>query len=71
MKRIINPSKTRIESAQAVLFEEARAIQVMAHEMVENTTLGKNFIKALHLIEKAQKTGKVIVSGMGKSAHIG
>ncbi|MBN2675893.1 MAG: SIS domain-containing protein, partial [Alphaproteobacteria bacterium] len=29
------------------------------------------FIKALHLIEKAQKTGKVIVSGMGKSAHIG
>ncbi|MBN1783880.1 MAG: SIS domain-containing protein [Alphaproteobacteria bacterium] len=68
---MLNRSKIRLESAQAVLMEEARAIQIMANEMVEDKPLGKNFIKALHLIEKVQKTGKVIVSGMGKSAHIG
>ncbi len=71
MKPTLNRSKFRLESAQAVLFEEARSIQVMGSELNGKTLLGKNFIKALHLIEKAQKTGKVIVSGMGKSAHIG
>ncbi len=71
MKPTLNRSKARLDSAKAVLLEEARAIQVMSNELSENAELGKNFIKALHLIEKAQKTGKVIISGMGKSAHVG
>ncbi|MHA1540966.1 MAG: SIS domain-containing protein [Alphaproteobacteria bacterium] len=71
MKPTLNRSKARLESAQAVLLEEARAIKVMANELSEKTLLGKNFIKALHLIEKTQKTGKTIVSGMGKCAHVG
>ena len=69
--KALNHSKMRLEAAQAVLLEEARAIQVMARALEEDKIFGKSFIKALHLIEKAQKTGKVIVSGMGKSAHVG
>lgn len=70
MNTLLNRSKIRIESARAVLLEESRAIRVLADEMRENTPLGKNFVRALHLIEQTQKKGKVIVSGMGKSAHI-
>lgn len=51
-----------IECARRVLGEEAHALTLLAD------TVGDEFVKALDLIEAA--TGRVIVTGMGKSGHI-
>ncbi len=56
-------NKSPIELAKSVLLIEADAVAALAHK------LDDNFIKAVDLI--LQCKGRVVVSGMGKSGHIG
>ena len=49
--------------AREVFTKEAAALTSLAKN------LGENFIQAINLLEKS--TGKIIVTGMGKSGHIG
>ena len=52
-----------IDSASRVLIQESEAIKRMSKE------LGQTFISAIENFEKIN--GRIIVSGMGKSGHIG
>tara|TARA_Y100001934_G_scaffold279564_1_gene383741 strand:- start:3348 stop:4409 length:1062 start_codon:yes stop_codon:yes gene_type:complete len=52
-----------IDSASRVLIQESEAIKRMSKE------LGQTFISAIEIFEKIN--GRIIVSGMGKSGHIG
>jgi arabinose-5-phosphate isomerase len=56
-------TKTPIELAKTVLLIEANAVEALAQK------LDANFTKAVDLILQCQ--GRVVVSGMGKSGHIG
>jgi arabinose-5-phosphate isomerase len=56
-------NKTPIELAKSVLLIEANAVEALAQK------LDDNFTKAVDLILQCQ--GRVVVSGMGKSGHIG
>lgn len=56
-------SATLIKSAKHVLKTEGQALQALAD------TLDDNFVRAVHLLVACK--GRVIVSGMGKSGHIG
>jgi arabinose-5-phosphate isomerase len=51
-----------LKDARTVLSQESHALLLLAD------TLGETFIKAIHLID--QCTGRLIVTGMGKSGHI-
>jgi len=62
MNKIISVKPHALELAREVLNIEASAVQALA------TRLDDNFLRALDLILKC--TGRVIVSGMGKSGHI-
>jgi arabinose-5-phosphate isomerase len=55
--------KTPVELAKSVLLIEANAVEALAKR------LDDNFTKAVGLILQCQ--GRVVVSGMGKSGHIG
>ena len=55
--------KTPIELAKSVLLIEANAVEALAKR------LDTNFTKAVALILQCQ--GRIVVSGMGKSGHIG
>lgn len=55
--------KNALEEAQRVLRDEAQALNTLSDE------LGAPFVDALNVITQAQ--GRVIVTGMGKSGHIG
>jgi len=55
--------KVALESAKRVLHTEASALQMLAD------TLDGSFHQALDMISAAE--GRVIVTGMGKSGHIG
>jgi len=55
--------KTPVELAKSVLLIEANAVEALAKR------LDDNFTKAVALILQCQ--GRVVVSGMGKSGHIG
>ncbi len=70
LEKQLNHSLNRIKSAQAVLFQESHAIKLMADQLNEKE-FSKNFIKTLHLLEEVQKKGKLIVTGVGKSGHVG
>ncbi|KXW56026.1 KpsF/GutQ family sugar-phosphate isomerase [Ferrovum sp. PN-J185] len=52
-----------LEQAQSVLLMEAEAIQALG------SRLNKDFVAAHHLLINCQ--GRVVISGMGKSGHIG
>lgn len=52
-----------LKTARQVVTDEARALDVLAD------SLDEHFAEAVHLILKA--TGRIIVSGIGKSGHIG
>src|SRR5690606_31486585 len=52
-----------LQSARDVLHKEAEALNRMAEQ------LDGNFVKAVEVL--AQSRGRVIISGMGKSGHIG
>ncbi len=67
----LDRSKMRLESAKAVLYQEAHALRKMADALTENKNFGAAFIKTLHLFEATAKKGRVIVVGMGKSGHVG
>jgi arabinose-5-phosphate isomerase len=54
--------ETDVESARAVLLAEAAGLGALA------ATLGAEFIRAVSLM--AATTGRVVVSGMGKSGHV-
>ena len=56
-------NKTPIELAKSVLLIEANAVEALAHK------LDSNFTQSVTLILQCQ--GRVVVSGMGKSGHIG
>jgi arabinose-5-phosphate isomerase len=56
-------NKSPIELAKSVLLIEADAVAALAHK------LDDNFTKAVAIILQCQ--GRVVVSGMGKSGHIG
>ena len=56
-------NQTPIELAKSVLLIEANAVEALAQK------LDANFTKAVELILQCQ--GRVVVSGMGKSGHIG
>ena len=58
-----NAKQTPIELAKSVLSIEAEAIEALAKR------LDDSFTKAVALILQCQ--GRVVVSGMGKSGHIG
>lgn len=58
-----NAKKTPIELAKSVFLIESNAVAALA------TKLDGNFTKAVDLILQCQ--GRVVVSGMGKSGHIG
>jgi len=57
------PSPSSIETARRVLFLEAQALDAMARG------LDAGFDRAVGLLASA--TGRVVVSGMGKSGHVG
>lgn len=63
------PTKTStiIETACRTVELEAYGLAQLAKALADG--LGRDFEKAIELIEKAQ--GRVIISGMGKSGHIG
>ncbi|NOE27916.1 SIS domain-containing protein [Ruegeria sp. HKCCD6157] len=52
-----------LRTARQVVTDEARALDVLAD------SLDEHFAEAVHLILKA--TGRIIISGIGKSGHIG
>ena len=56
-------SETFLATARQVIADEARALNVLAE------TLDEGFVRALRLILEAK--GRIIVSGIGKSGHIG
>ena len=64
-KTTSDPDKAEkdLKSAREVLELEARAITDLAE------SLGQNFVEAIDIIENT--TGRLIVSGMGKSGHVG
>ena len=62
MKTELTPEHA-LQLAREVLNQEAKAIETLAHR------LGDEFIEALRLILNCQ--GRLIVSGVGKSGHIG
>ncbi|MBT6442198.1 MAG: KpsF/GutQ family sugar-phosphate isomerase [Alphaproteobacteria bacterium] len=57
------PGASDIDAARRVLRLESGALQRMADE------LGDEFVAAVDLLQRA--TGRIVVSGMGKSGHIG
>lgn len=57
------PVTTVLEFGRAILHDEARALDALAD------TLGESFEEAVRLILSCR--GKVIVSGLGKSGHVG
>ena len=59
---IANETESGLASAQQVLRLEAAGIEALAH------SLDDTFTRALDLL--ANVTGRVIVSGMGKSGHV-
>jgi len=61
------PPSTIIETACRTVELEAYGLAQLAKALADG--LGRDFEKAIELIEKAQ--GRVIISGMGKSGHIG
>ncbi len=62
--------ETLITSATNTLELEAAGITQLAKAL--NDDLGPEFIKAVETISNAQQNnGRVIISGMGKSGHIG
>ena len=52
-----------LKSARRVLFNEEMALKALGQ------SLNDEFVKAIHLIEAAE--GRIIVTGMGKSGHVG
>ncbi len=56
-------SETFLKTARKVVTDEARALDVLAD------SLDENFSEAMQMI--LQATGRIIVSGIGKSGHIG
>ena len=56
-------SNTDIESARRTIDKEIDALRIMESELDENLT------KALDMMQSVK--GRVIVTGMGKSGHIG
>ena len=59
-----------IASATKTLELEAAGITALGQALEEE--LGKEFVKAVEIISTAQKkNGRVIISGMGKSGHVG
>jgi arabinose-5-phosphate isomerase len=56
-----------LEMAERTLRIEAAAVSALAERL--NNGLGKDFAAAVHLI--LESNGRVIVSGLGKSGHIG
>lgn len=67
-KREVNAqSRALIESALRTLEAEAGGIQALTTAIHER--LGESFIAAVELIRSAR--GRVIVTGMGKSGHVG
>jgi len=64
------PDEKLISSATKTLELEAKGITALAKALDGN--LGEEFVKAVEAISKAQQNnGRVIISGMGKSGHIG
>lgn len=64
------PDEKLIASARNTLELEAKGITALANAL--DGELGKEFVKAVEAISKAQQNnGRVIISGMGKSGHIG
>lgn len=59
----ISSAQHDLQSARDVLHKEAEALNRMAEQLDEN------FVKAVEIL--AQSRGRVIISGMGKSGHIG
>jgi len=57
------PQQTVLEFGRGILHDEARALDALAD------SLGHDFARAVELILGA--TGKLIVSGLGKSGHVG
>ncbi|CAN1536197.1 GutQ Predicted sugar phosphate isomerase involved in capsule formation [Rhabdaerophilaceae bacterium] len=62
------------DQAKAILASAQRALNIEANGLAQlqaelSAGLGPTFVAALHLILKAQ--GRVIVTGMGKSGHVG
>jgi arabinose-5-phosphate isomerase len=67
-KQPVSPqARAFIESALRTLEAEASGIQALS--TVIHDGLGKSFVAAVELISKAR--GRVIVTGMGKSGHVG
>jgi arabinose-5-phosphate isomerase len=59
-----NPTAVGVlEFGRAILHDEARALDALADD------LGEPFVRAVHLIMACH--GKLIVSGLGKSGHVG
>jgi len=56
------PEQPIVEFGRGILHDEARALDALAD------SLGDDFARAVHLI--LESTGKLIVSGLGKSGHI-
>jgi arabinose-5-phosphate isomerase len=64
------PDEKLIASASNTLELEAKGITALAKAL--DGELGEEFVKAVEAISKAQQNnGRVIISGMGKSGHIG
>lgn len=67
----LNHTKMRINAAKAAIFQEAIAIQELANAL-DNRPLQHAFIHTLHIFERVkQDDGKIIITGMGKSSHVG
>ncbi len=62
MTKTATETSTALETARRVLDLEAQGIQMLSKE------LDGNFLEALNLLKDV--TGRVIISGMGKSGHI-
>ena len=60
----MNVKRTELEEAKLVLCKEANAIREACEKLREDT-----FTKALNILHK--ETGKIIVTGIGKSGHAG
>jgi arabinose-5-phosphate isomerase len=66
-RRESEPHRSHIESALRTLDAEAGGIAALAAAI--NDGLGRSFVAAVELIRSAR--GRVIVTGMGKSGHVG
>jgi arabinose-5-phosphate isomerase len=62
-KQTVQGEQADLDSARRVLALEAEALQALS------TSLNGDFMKALDLLSAA--SGRVVVSGMGKSGHVG